>query len=139
MPRSIESILHELKDPAGPQVIILGHIPAEVLVAWPERFSDLGIITRRQREHYVSGHREVEQFESLVIEAIVAPNAVAIALDKPMTGVFYKRRNARHDIAVVVRIADEPGLNSSVISARQQHRSRRGKPASRLRLVWESG
>ncbi len=137
-PRSSASILRELVDPSGPPIITLGSIPVEALVAWPERFSDIGIITRRQRMHYVSEHREIEQFESLVIEAVVAPDAVAIALDNSMTGVFYKRRNARHDIAVVVKIADRPGLNNSVISARQQHRTRRGRPPSRLRLVWEA-
>ena len=135
-PGKHRQVLNELRNDDGPAVVEVGVIPPHALSRWPARATNRCVITRQQRAHYLNSHAELAAFEDLVVECLIDPDAVAELLDLAHSAMFYKQQDPLHDIVLVVRISHDPNLANSVITARRQRRSRRGKPRSRTRLIW---
>jgi hypothetical protein len=135
----MQRVLRELRDPDGPDTVEVGDIPTYALSRWPSLATDRGIITRTQRSHYLDSHPEMIGAEHLVVAGLIDPDAVAQMLDAEATALFYRREDDRHDIAIIVSISHDPARANSVITARRQRRSRRGKPRMRTGVFWEKG
>ncbi|MGC4190191.1 MAG: hypothetical protein QM589_03030 [Thermomicrobiales bacterium] len=54
-------------------VFFVGISPEGSLGAWPNRVTDEIVITRERRGHYLSEHPEVEAYEGLLVQTLLAP------------------------------------------------------------------
>lgn len=131
-------VLGELLDPDGPEVIRIGSLPTECLVQWPSSVTNEVVVTRTQRSHYLANHPEMIGFEFQLIQALLEPDIVFEILDAENTLLCLICQDEQHGVVVIVSISSTPGLSNSVITARRQRRGKRGKPASRQRMIWKS-
>lgn len=130
-------VLEMLVDPHGPAVIRIGNLPIGCLEHWTSRVSDDVVITRRQRHHYLENHPEMKDFERDLGRTLLDPEAVFALMDDQHTALLCSRQDHFHDIIAVVSISISCPLHNSVITARRQRRTRRGKPSHRNLLVWQ--
>ena len=133
---AISRVLALLLDAGGPDVILIGRLPAHYLVHWSRRATDDIVITRDRRDHYLTNHPEMETFERDLVRTLLDPDAVFALSDDAYTAAVCARQDARHDVVAIIRISTTRPLQNSVITARRQRQARRGKPSHRNQLVW---
>lgn len=132
----ISRILTLLVDADGPDVIPIGRLPALCLANWPRRATDHIVITRDRRNHYLTNHPEMHQFEYTMVRGITEPDEIhRNKYDGNMAIVYMQVSEARWLRSAVI-VSHSEGLQNSIASCRlaRAREVLEGRKANRL--VW---
>jgi len=122
------------------EVWVIGELRADIACHWADELADnvTVILTRRQRQHYLTSHPDVAVYEARLAETVLEPDEVHRNRQDTQIALFYHQVDDRHYLRVAVLMQRHAGrLRHSVLSCRLARQ--REVAAGRPRRVWIKG
>jgi len=133
---TLDSILRQLHDPDGPEVIRIGNIPIGCLAYWSVRSTDEVLITRERRIHYLANHPEMHQIEYHLVSGIADPDEIHINKSDSNIAIVYARLRETHWLRIAIIVSQNLDLKNSVVSCRLARSKEVLEGRKANRLVW---
>ncbi len=132
----ISSVLEQLLDPNGLDVVLIGSMPSVCLVHWSMRSTDEVVITRERRIHYLSNHPEMHQLEYHLVGSFVDPDEIHINKSDSNVATAYARLVETQWLRIAIIVLQNIDLKNSVVSCRLARPKEILEGRKANRLVW---
>jgi len=83
-------------------VLVVGELRASMVTSWTVPTNRKVVLTGERRWHYLERHPEMRQFEALLRDVLLEPDAVCRNRTDEEVAIFYRRHDVEHYLRVVV-------------------------------------